>query len=698
MDATPGESAANMTPPVAPSTSPALRATAPASLAQAAGPSAGSTTAAPVPAPAPAPTRPAVNIPAPSYDDGYDNDPDADYDDDDDCEDGAGAAGYDMGNEHIVRSGYLYKRGEKRKTWKKRWFVLRSSKLAYYKNEKEYQLLRFIDMSEVHTVAAVELKGKDHTFGIVTPSRTFYVNAGSRQEMQAWIDDLNAIKQRSAQTYSTDSAATQQTQLQTSPQPLAALSPSALGQGAISTQTNTLALAQDDLTSIQPTAMSSGPSAMSAQGGGSTGLGGGGILSSSDEDEHDDDWDEDEIADQAMPLPGPALGLTTSVNTNTQLSTSPSAYSSSSNPDAPQMAQMSPQQQALQQPKPGASLLSNPNKVIMQGYLMKQSKGRKHWRKRWFVLSSSRLLYAKDHMNTKAHRVIPISSILDAIEYEHREKDKDRERERDGLTGLTSESSALLSSSPSNTGGGVGGGGAYTSLSAAIPIKQQGDASSNRAARGAVAGLTDSGSETERHKGERESITRTRQRSRSRDMSDGGISASGAASGAAPTGPGAGGAAPSTALLSTSATSSSITHGSTSGDATVPAPPSGASGSGPAAGSTTSSQQQQQPQQQPPQQQQQQQQAASSPILIPTSSPRPPLSQLTSMTLSPGGDAAGTSTTESGAVGGVKARTKRKENCFKIITPKRVYLVCAPSEEEEIKWLSALRALLSTRR
>lgn len=35
----------------------------------------------------------------------------------------------------IKRSGYLMKRGGKRKNWKRRWFVLRQRDLAYYENE-----------------------------------------------------------------------------------------------------------------------------------------------------------------------------------------------------------------------------------------------------------------------------------------------------------------------------------------------------------------------------------------------------------------------------------------------------------------------------------------------------------------------------------------------------------------------------------
>jgi hypothetical protein len=41
-----------------------------------------------------------------------------------------------MEGERLINSGYLLKKGERRKTWKKRWFVLRTEKLAYYKDQK----------------------------------------------------------------------------------------------------------------------------------------------------------------------------------------------------------------------------------------------------------------------------------------------------------------------------------------------------------------------------------------------------------------------------------------------------------------------------------------------------------------------------------------------------------------------------------
>lgn len=43
-----------------------------------------------------------------------------------------------------VKSGYLMKKGERRKAWKKRWFVLRGAQVAMYKNDKvRFCLLHF---------------------------------------------------------------------------------------------------------------------------------------------------------------------------------------------------------------------------------------------------------------------------------------------------------------------------------------------------------------------------------------------------------------------------------------------------------------------------------------------------------------------------------------------------------------------------
>lgn len=71
-------------------------------------------------------------------------------------------------------------------------------------DNQEYQLLRFIDLADVHTVAAIALKKSENSFGIVTSKRQYYVRASSAKEMQGWIDALKdaqeQVRQRSTMT------------------------------------------------------------------------------------------------------------------------------------------------------------------------------------------------------------------------------------------------------------------------------------------------------------------------------------------------------------------------------------------------------------------------------------------------------------------------------------------------------------------
>lgn len=125
-----------------------------------------------------------------------------------------------MSDSVAVKSGYLMKKGERRKAWKKRWFVLRGGQVAMYKNDKvrsnaphrfglrgastdvrgivflqEYQLLRLIPLSEIHTCAPIEFKKHAFTFGIVTPKRTYYVKAGSNAEVHDWCTKVELAKE-----------------------------------------------------------------------------------------------------------------------------------------------------------------------------------------------------------------------------------------------------------------------------------------------------------------------------------------------------------------------------------------------------------------------------------------------------------------------------------------------------------------------
>ncbi|KAJ3189485.1 hypothetical protein HDU85_003116 [Gaertneriomyces sp. JEL0708] len=101
-------------------------------------------------------------------------------------------AGRSLRSESAVLSAYLYKKGEKRRTWKRRWFVLRPTRLAYYHNEQEYKLLNVINLKDIHAVAPVEMKKREHVFGLVTRERTYYIQAPTDEHMREWLRALTS--------------------------------------------------------------------------------------------------------------------------------------------------------------------------------------------------------------------------------------------------------------------------------------------------------------------------------------------------------------------------------------------------------------------------------------------------------------------------------------------------------------------------
>ncbi|KAF9088524.1 hypothetical protein BGX23_007288 [Mortierella sp. AD031] len=109
----------------------------------------------------------------------------------------AGASKDTLQEGQVIKAGYLMKKGERIKIWKKRWFVLRTSKFAYYKDDKEYELLRILDVRDVHRAAEVQVKHKSAVFVILTPRRTFTVQAKSVAEMQEWLHAINQAKVQS---------------------------------------------------------------------------------------------------------------------------------------------------------------------------------------------------------------------------------------------------------------------------------------------------------------------------------------------------------------------------------------------------------------------------------------------------------------------------------------------------------------------
>ncbi|KAI0822518.1 PH-domain-containing protein [Trametes gibbosa] len=232
-------------------------------------------------------------------------------------------------DETVIKTGYLWKKGERRKTWKKRWFVLRPAHLAFYKTSAEYKLLRLLELTDVHSCTPVVLKKHQNTFGIVSPVRTFYLQSESASDVQGWVHAINDARTALLSTSTRNSVS--------APIPIPATPGTARG----------------------PSRLSSSPS-------------------------------QSPYAHQ----------LTSSESDDG--SPNPKSFPTPSSTAVPA----------------SASDAVSPSKPVLSGYLMKCGSRRHNWHKRWFVLSGEKLIYSRSHMDTKAHRQIPLSMILDALEYD----------------------------------------------------------------------------------------------------------------------------------------------------------------------------------------------------------------------------------------------------------------------------------------
>lgn len=99
------------------------------------------------------------------------------------------------GSDANVRSGYLYKKGAKRRNWKRRLFVLSGRMLRYYPNsDKMKEALGEVDLSlatDVHKEYVNDgTSDQRFMFSIDTPGRTFFMAAHSESEMESWLRSL----------------------------------------------------------------------------------------------------------------------------------------------------------------------------------------------------------------------------------------------------------------------------------------------------------------------------------------------------------------------------------------------------------------------------------------------------------------------------------------------------------------------------
>ncbi|KAI7893429.1 uncharacterized protein EV154DRAFT_152232 [Mucor mucedo] len=306
---------------------------------------------------------------------------DGDNDDDDHITEPMSAEALELlQTEKVLKAGYLLKKGEKRRTWKKRWFVLRTTKLAMYKDKKEYKLLRIIDLHEIHKVVRVTSKNKyKYVFAFVTAKRMYYVQANDQADMDDWFNLITQAKQEQ-RLYDADDDT--------------------------SSINHDQEFAKDVVTSYKSNHIIQNQRRQSS--------GGGTYDFVSPPDFHPTKPVDIPKKSSSTPLSEYAIGhtypLSPSSDHTNQMSVIDGIASSEDDEE-------------YGVDKANIQSEESRNRVLIEGYLLKLGRN-KGWRKRWFVLRTDTLAYYEDDKEYSPHRIIPLHHIIDSLEIDPVSKSK----------------------------------------------------------------------------------------------------------------------------------------------------------------------------------------------------------------------------------------------------------------------------------
>ena len=307
------------------------------------------------------------------------------------------------------------------KRWKKRHVVLRSTRLSYYKDQKEYQVLCLIHLEDITAIAEVKLRRRQNVFGVVTRERSLFFQCDDKAELDSWLFMLRQtwteVANRSTNQGRTTKLGNLQSQLSatlpgalslpiphsiigasgstsTSPgrfSPLSRFSPTVYSTVAhISMERNLQSAVSGPISLSMPTSISASQSPKTR-------------LSVS------------------ISPPGISQGILPNIyrrSEDTPVSTCSSsppqqnAYSSDSDFETPEAHAAALELELLR------LQVSQDDRTLNQGYLYKLGGlfNRQSWKKRWCTFRNGKLGFYKDDREYQLTKLIPLTSIIDIVE------------------------------------------------------------------------------------------------------------------------------------------------------------------------------------------------------------------------------------------------------------------------------------------
>lgn len=358
--------------------------------------------------------------------------------------------------------------------WKKKWFVLRATRIAYYKDNRvsatrsqgadrsqEYSLSRAIDLKAIHSVVPVHSENQKHpfAFAIVTSARTFMLEALSAEERNDWIRVINAGRNRLSEKDEDEARRrelkSEAREARTNPVPVPA--PQTLAAGEMDTHAGTWASTMSGVSgttgmSVSPTTVPGGYFPRGAGHGQPSSLGtspnlphqmGNLALGRSQSITAAPPSAATVNRRLSNPIIPPVAGLHPPARTGLHreisqgsidlggpgatLSPPGQNYFVSSDEDEPYFSDPRQGWPSAGEAEATAPTDIDPNKVILATYLMKKSRKatREVWRKRWFYLTSTNIVYTKSHMDSRPLTTVPLHAVLDVFSVESADSDED---------------------------------------------------------------------------------------------------------------------------------------------------------------------------------------------------------------------------------------------------------------------------------